>query len=130
VTERELSAWLDAYGDAFERQDPAAAAALFTPDASYQWGPFGERLQGTDAIRAKWAESTDPREASVTFGHEVLAVTDTIGIARWLASYTYPQERKILRFDGIFAVALSAEGLCHDFREWWNTREEPLEAPS
>ena len=128
MTEEQVSAWLDAYADAFERQDPVAAAALFTPDARYQWGPFGDLLHGPEEIRAKWAEAIDPHEANVQFDHEVLAVTDAIGIARWIASYTYPRERKIVRYDGIFAVSLTGEGVCNEFREWWNSREDPLES--
>jgi len=61
VTEAQTTAWLEAYGEAFERQDPDAGAALFTPDATYQWGPFGELLRGPDEIRAKWADAIDPR---------------------------------------------------------------------
>jgi hypothetical protein len=127
VTVEQLSAWLDAYADAFERQDPAAATALFTPDASYQWGPFGDLLHGPEEIGAKWAAAIDPPETEVQFGYEVLAVTEAIGIARWMASHTYPRERKIVRYDGIFAVSLTGESLCNEFREWWNSREDSLE---
>jgi len=51
-------------------------------------------------------------------------VTDDIGFARWLASYTYPSERRRIRHDGVFAVRLTSDALCSEFREWWNTREE------
>jgi hypothetical protein len=128
VTAEQLSAWLDAYADAFERQDPDAAAVLFTPDATYQWGPFGDLLHGPGEIRARWAAAVDPPDTTVQFGYEVLAVTEAIGIARWIASHTYPPERKITRYDGIFAVSLTEESLCDEFREWWNTREDPLES--
>jgi ketosteroid isomerase-like protein len=127
VTEEQVTGWLEAYGEAFERQDPEAGAALFTPDATYQWGPFGELLHGKDEIRAKWAEAIDPREEDVTFAHELLAVTDTIAIARWMASFAYPREGRLVRYDGVFAFSLNDESRCTEFREWWNTREEPLE---
>jgi hypothetical protein len=130
VTEEQVSAWLDAYADAFVRQNPDAAVALFTPDATYQWGPFGDLLQGAHAIRAKWAQATEPHGVDVQFDHEVLAVTDTIGIARWMASYSYPREGRIVRYDGIFAVSLTGERLCNEFREWWNSQEEPLATTS
>jgi SnoaL-like domain len=126
VTEEQATAWLEAYGEAYEQQDPDAAAVLFTPDATYQWGPFGELLHGREEIRAKWAEGIDPDEGGVTFAHELLAVTDTIGIARWMASYAYPREGRLVRYDGVFAFSLNDESRCTGFREWWNTREEPL----
>lgn len=119
---------MKAYSVAFERQDADAAAALFTPDAAYQWGPFGELLRGPDEIRARWEQASDPRAEPVTFDYEVIAVTDTIGVARWLATHSYPSEGKRFRYDGIFEVALDGDGRSTSFREWWNTREEPLEA--
>ena len=41
---------MDAYTVAFNAQDSAAAAKLFTEDGTYQWGPFGETLVGPDEI--------------------------------------------------------------------------------
>ena len=64
---------MDAYGVAFARQDADAAAALFTDDATYEWGPFGELLRGPDEIRARWTEAADASAA--TFDYEVIAVT-------------------------------------------------------
>ena len=128
MTEQQLTAWMDAYGAAFEKQNADAAAALFNPDATYQWGPFGETLVGPDEIRAKWEQVSDPPASPVTFDYEVIAVTDAVGVARWLATHSYPQEGKRFRYDGIFEVALGGDGLCTSFREWCNTREEPLGA--
>ena len=112
---------MDAYRVAFARQDADAAAALFTDDATYEWGPFGELLRGPDEIRARWTEAADASAAS--FDYEVIAVTEEVGVARWLATHTYPD--KLMRYDGIFAVKLD-DGLCREFREWWNVREEKL----
>ena len=112
---------MDAYGVAFARQDADAAAALFTDDATYEWGPFGELLRGPDEIRARWTEAADASAAS--FNYEVIAVTEDVGVARWLATHTYPD--KLMGYDGIFAVKLD-DGLCREFREWWNVREEKL----
>jgi hypothetical protein len=77
-------------------------------------------LRGPDEIRAKWIAAADA--ATATFDYEVIAVTDEVGVARWLATHTYPD--KVLRYDGIFTVTLTGDGLCTDFREWWNDREE------
>jgi hypothetical protein len=70
-------------------------------------------------------QASDPPASPVTFDYEVLAVTESVGIARWIASHSYPSEGKLIRYDGIFEVALNG-GLCTSFREWWNTREEQL----
>jgi FMN phosphatase YigB (HAD superfamily) len=51
-------------------------------------------------------------------------VTGELGIARWLASADVPVRHRRFVYDGIFAVALR-DGLCTEFREWWNTSEVP-----
>jgi hypothetical protein len=43
------------------------------------------------------------------------------------STHSYPEDGKRFRYDGIFEVALDGDSLCTIFREWWNTREEPLE---
>jgi hypothetical protein len=123
VTEAQLRYWLDRYGRAFVDQDAEAGASLFAEKGTYQWGPFGELLVGPEAIRRKWAEQSDPA-AEERFDYEVLAATEEIGIARWIASSRLPPG-PATQFDGIFAVRLNGDGLCTEFREWWNSREEP-----
>jgi len=125
VTETELRTWMDAYTVAFNAQDSAAAARLFTANGTYQWGPFGETLVGPDAIRRAWDEHQNPDEvAEMTY--EVLAVAPDVGVARWIASHTNEREGRRFRYDGVFVVTLTDEGLCDSFREWWDSREEPL----
>jgi len=126
VTEERFRSWLDDYERAFEEQDADAAAKLFTADATYQWGPFGELLHGPEEIRAKWAASVDPGDMNVRCELKILLVTPELGVARWIASHERRDEGKVLRYDGVFLVSLTDEGLCDSFREWWNTREEPL----
>jgi ketosteroid isomerase-like protein len=122
----DFRSWMDAYGRAYEGRSADAAARLFADDATYQWGPFGDLLRGPDEIRAKWAAAVgDEGEIDFRFRYEVLAVTAELGIARWIASADVPREGRRLHFDGVFAVALR-DGLCTEFREWWNSSETPL----
>jgi ketosteroid isomerase-like protein len=125
VTEADLSAWMDAYAAAFNAQDSQAAANLFTEEGTYQWGSFGELLAGRDAIRRAWDEHTDPDEiAEMTY--EVLAIAPDVGVARWIASHTNERAGRRHRYDGVFLVTLTEDGLCDSFREWWDSREEAL----
>ena len=109
----------------FRRRGADGAARLFAGDATYQWGPFGDLLRGPDEIRAKWAAVGDEGEIDFRFRYEVLAVTADLGIARWIASADVPREGRRLHFDGVFALTLR-DGLCTEFREWWNSSETPL----
>jgi SnoaL-like protein len=125
MTIEDLSTWLDAYRRAWEGRDADAAAALFTEDAAYHWGPFEEPLRGREAIRERWQSAVDA-QADVSFGHEPLAIGDGSGLARWWVSFVVPAADIRVRLEGIFQVALDDEGACHDFREWWNAEEEQL----
>src|SRR5439155_3000065 len=60
----------------------------------------------------------------------ILAVTGQVSFARWIASYTNPAEQRRVRYDGVVAVRLTHAGLCSEFREWWNTREQARQRPT
>jgi len=124
VDQERLSRWLDAYGRAWENQNPDAAAALFTEQGTYAWGPFAAPLRGKEAIRRAWQVATQSNQAGIEFGYETLAVTkDNRGVARWWASMKSVQTSQSVRMEGIFLITLNEEDLCSEFREWWN--EDP-----
>lgn len=123
MTEAELDSWLGKYGRAWESQDPDAAAAIFTEDGTYAWGPFHEPIRGREAIRAAWAHATQGQQENIKFDYEVLAVSAGRGIARWWASMTARSSGRPVRMEGIFLITLAPGGLCQVFREWWN--EDP-----
>ena len=115
-----LTTWLEGYKRVWEEKDPEGAASLFTGDATYAWGPYEEPLRGRDAIRARWAEVT-AAQSDVTFASEPLGSTDSGGgIAHWNCAFNVEAPR--IELDGIFIVTLTEDGLCSDFREWWNER--------
>lgn len=119
-----LQAWLDAYGQAWEKQDADAAGELFTDDATYAWGPFARPIRGRQAIREAWQVATQQNQTGITFGYEPLAVTDDgRSIARWWASMESVPARRPVRMEGIFLLTLTSDGRCRVLREWWN--EDP-----
>ena len=127
MTLGELDRWLDVYGRAWERRDVDAFVACFAEDALYQWGPFGDPLRGHPEIRARTDEAIAAQE-DIRFGHEPLAVTaDGRGIARWWVSLRTRAEGANVEIEGIFLVTLNADGLCTDFREWFNADSRPAD---
>ena len=114
-----LTTWLEAYRRSWEERDPNAAAALFTEDGVYAWGPYEEPLRGRDAIRARWAEVT-AGQSNVSFSSEPLGSVESGGVAHWACSFDVGDLH--IELDGIFIVVLTEDGLCSDFREWWNER--------
>jgi ketosteroid isomerase-like protein len=115
-----LATWLTAYGRAWEERDPEAAAALFTEDGVYAWGPYEEPMRGRDAIRARWAEVTSA-QSNVRFSAEALGSVASGDVAHWACSFDVGDDLRI-DLDGIFIVVLTEDGHCSDFREWWNER--------
>jgi hypothetical protein len=125
VTLDELDRWLDAYGRAWERKDTDAFTGCFADGALYAWGPWSEPLRGRDEIAARFVGAVATQQ-DIRFGHEPLAVTpDGRGIARWWVSTTDPATGDVGENEGIFLVTLGGDGLCSEFREWWNSRTLP-----
>jgi hypothetical protein len=61
----------------------------------------------------------------ISFGYEILAVTERWGIARWRGAYTPVDRETQVELDGILLLSLDAEDRCRDFREWSNRRQHP-----
>jgi hypothetical protein len=53
-----LDEWIERYRVAWEMRDADAAAALFTPDATYRSNIFEEPSRGQTGVRAYWTEVT------------------------------------------------------------------------
>jgi ketosteroid isomerase-like protein len=115
----ELTEWLQSYERAWEALDPDAAAALFTEDATYAWGPYEEPMRGRETIRARWTDVTSA-QSDVQFGFETLGIVDSGGVARWWCSFNVGELK--IELEGIFLLSLTDDGLCSEFREWFNER--------
>ena len=118
----ELELWLRRYGEAWTGRDPDAAAGLFAETAEYFETPFDPPFVGREAIRAYWADV--PRsQVGITFGSQVLAVTERTGIAWWHAAFTRIASGQQVKLNGVFVLTFDQTGLCTELREWWHRRE-------
>ncbi len=135
MTETEFAAWLDAYKQAWEEQDPAAVIGLFTPDATYREVPFDPPMRGRDEIEAYWRKNTVDAQSKIRFDYEIYAVTDVVGLCHWWCAITSMESGERIEFDGIFRCVFTENGeglrLCHRFEEWWHERvaTHPRPAP-
>jgi ketosteroid isomerase-like protein len=112
-----MTAWLTAFGDAWEQGDADAAAALFAPGATFQPSPFGELVRGRSGIAAHWAEVMSGQQA-IRFQGEVLGVGTTYGIAHWRAVIGHPDDRSNRVVDGILLAAFDRRGRATSVRSW------------
>jgi uncharacterized protein (TIGR02246 family) len=117
LDEAAARAWLDAYGAAWTAKDAEAAAALFTPDATYHENTFEEPMRGQDEIRAYWEAVTAGQE-DIVFSHELWSVADDVAIAHWTAEFTVPDGSRA-KLDGVFHLAFAGPGTVAHLREWW-----------
>jgi ketosteroid isomerase-like protein len=114
-----FESWLEAYKRAWENRDPEAAASLFTADANYYVTPFEAPARGRDGIRGYWSDATRYQDG-IEFSYEVLATTESAGIARWHCRFARLTSDSAVELDGVFLVELDVGGKCTEFREWWH----------
>ena len=123
-----FAAWLDSYKRAWEARDPAAAAALFTPDASYREMPFEPPIEGAAAIAAYWARAVAGQK-DVSFTYEVLACAGDEGLCHWHCAFTADPGGDHVDLDGIFRCRFADPAHVDRFQEWWHVKAVPAEMP-
>lgn len=113
--------WLRRYGAAWESRDPEAAAALFTPDALYAWGPW-EQLHGREAIATRWKQATGEQD-NARFEARPIGRAGEHEVVHWACVLGEPGSGH--EIDGVFLLRFAPDGLCAELREWWAVRELP-----
>lgn len=109
-----LERWVAGYVGAWESNDPAAIAALFTEDAVYFTAPFREPWRGREAIVAGWLERKD-EPGGWSFRSEVLAVAGDLAFVRGWTRYSDPARE----YSNLWVIRLAGDGRCAEFTEWW-----------
>jgi ketosteroid isomerase-like protein len=108
-----FQAWLNRYVGAWRSGDPAAIGALFSPDATYFYGPYRKPVSGRDAIVRDW--TTNPDEpGSWEAEYRPLAVDGHVAVATGESRYTNGRT-----YSNIFVCRFDGEGRCTEFREWF-----------
>ena len=129
LDEAAFASWLDAYKAAWEARDPAAAAALFTPQASYHEMPFDPPIEGAEAIADYWAKAVAGQEG-VTFTYDILACTGDIGLCHWHCAFTGVPGGEAIDLDGVFHCRFAEADRVDRFREWWHVRVAAADPPA
>jgi ketosteroid isomerase-like protein len=124
LDESTFAAWLDGYKEAWEGRDPAAAAALFTADASYRETPFEPPIVGTEAIAAYWAKAVSGQR-DVAFTWEILGCKGDQGLCHWHCAFTGLPGGEAIDLDGILRCTFADPHRVSRFDEWWHVRVVP-----
>jgi hypothetical protein len=118
-----FQSWLQAYGQAWEKRNATAAAALYAEDGSYQVTPFLEPMRGRKAI-FEYRSEVARTEENIKFGYEILVAGRELNLARWSASFVIVPPGLKTKLDGIFLISLDEEGRCESLREWWHKQQD------
>ncbi|MDX1561474.1 MAG: nuclear transport factor 2 family protein [Gammaproteobacteria bacterium] len=121
LTDAELAAWLEAYGNAWESKLPDAAAALFTEDALYQETPYAEPFRGRGEIRDYWARVTADQDG-IRFDFSVISTQGTTGVAQWSSKFRSISGDTQVELNGVFVLEFAESGEVSSLREWWHVR--------
>jgi ketosteroid isomerase-like protein len=105
--------WVDAYLEAWESNDPAAAAALFTADGLYRLEPW-ETWNGREEIVRGWLEHADaPGDATFHWWH-VARDGDLWALEARTGYHDLGRD-----YSNLWLVELDDEGRARGFSEWW-----------
>jgi hypothetical protein len=117
-----FSAWLSAYGKAWEHKNAGGYAELFADNALYYWTPFDQPKKGREEIVAAIAAAV-ANQRDIEFGARVLYTQAQLGVAHWSCAFTRIPTGKRVHIDGICVVQFETDGKALSFREWWHSDE-------
>ena len=112
--------WLAAYRRAWIDRDAAAAAALFTADATYAEQPYQAAFVGSTGVRDYWARVTATHsDVEVRYG-----TLFTVGQRTCVEWWTTLKNGGVpVTLAGAFILTFDATGLCSSLREYWHFAE-------
>ena len=121
MTEQTARRWLDALAHAWQSQDAAAMAALFTEDATEHVDPFKTPMRGRENLRkgfAWWMK--DQRDIRIAFGN--IDVIDQRFYAEVDAAWTVAPTDEPIQERGLLVCDMEGDQV-RVMREFWKTRK-------
>lgn len=117
-----VTAWLQAYVQAWKTYDQEAIGELFSEDASYSEHPYREAVRGREAIVAFWGNNSDP-QGTYDGHYEPILIEGDRTVAHGRSLY-FEQDGKTLKteFDNIFVLKFDEQGRCSEYSEWYMER--------
>ncbi|HSO49792.1 MAG TPA: nuclear transport factor 2 family protein [Acidimicrobiia bacterium] len=122
-----LEEWIESYRRAWEERDAEAAAALFTPDATYRSNIFEDPHRGKEGVRAYWESVTSTQsDARVRMGRP-FADGDRVALEFWT---NMKVEGEDVTLPGCLLLDFDDDGQCRQLREYWHFEPGTVEPPT
>jgi ketosteroid isomerase-like protein len=107
--------WVASYVRVWRAPGTAALAEIFTPDATYQQGPYLEPVAGLPAIAQMWEATRDGPDEVFTITSEVVAVDGDTAVVRAEVRYGDPVEQE---YRDLWVMRFAPDGRCRAYEEW------------
>jgi len=107
-----LASWIGAYRRAWNSNDPAEIADLFTTDAEYFTEPFHPPWRGREQIVTEWVAHKD-EPGDTEFDWQPVSITDEVSVVQGTTKYA---DRT---YSNLWVIRLDDAGRCRHFTEWW-----------
>lgn len=125
-TAAEAIAWIEAYRQAWENADSAAAGALFSEDALYRSNIFEAPHAGRKGVEDYWTNVTAVQsQVKVRMGSPIIEGSRVV-VEFWTTMLVDGGE---LTLPGCLLLRFGDDGLCADLREYWQTLPELRDPP-
>lgn len=112
-----LAEWVEGYRVAWESRDPDAAAALFTPDATYRSNIVEEPHRGSDGVRDYWRAATATQaDVRVRMGRPFADGT-RVTVEFWT---NMSVEGEPATLPGCLLLDFDDQWRCRRLREYWH----------
>ncbi len=112
--------FLAKYKEAWETRNAELAAGLFTRDAQYKEGPFGEPIVSREAIHNYWKAATG-RQEDIHFTVKNCVRIGHILVAEWTCTYRDRSSGEHRELAGMFLADFYGKQV-RAFREYWLSR--------
>ncbi|MFB6887690.1 nuclear transport factor 2 family protein [Kitasatospora sp. NPDC056327] len=121
--------WIELLEERWKARDPQGIAELFTEDAVYHQGPYGEAHVGREAIAAHWtATLSRQKDPVVRFGTP--AASGDRGFVEWWCILHDPADGTPRTAAGCLALRFAGDGLCAGFHEYWHSAPDVAREPA
>ena len=122
LSKTSVTAWLQAYVEAWKTYDQKAIGELFSENASYAYHPYRESIHGRDAIVALWVNNPDS-QGTYDGHYEPILIEGDRAVTHGQSLYFEPDGKTLkTEFDNIFVLRFDEQGRCTEYSEWYMER--------
>lgn len=122
-----LDEWIEEYRLAWENRDADAAAALFTPDATYRDNIFEDPHLGQEGVRSYWESVTAPQSDVRVLTGRPFVDGSRVAVEFWT---TMKYDGAETTLPGCLLLDFDDNWQCRALREYWLTSEGLVEPPT